>query len=325
LNTIEQKFRLLCLTDELKTEYASHQLHGPAGIWWSHYCSTLPPNAQLLWEEFKADFQGNYIPPRLMAMKHMEFMKLTQGNKSLTEYLQAFNNLARYAMEFVDTDAKKIASFKRVLGPKLMKTMGTSKCATFNEFISDVLTQENNNSIYAASKSRKRAFEVGLSQSRAPVAPRAPSHPPATGAKFCPPQKKAPVKTSSRKAYIVSLPKGSSSEGSSSVPPSNMPCWNCNKLGHWSRNCPYPKKNANQGGRQGHVHYNSIEEIRSGEVVTVSKFLVDQHSTVVLFDLGASHSFISPMFASKFAHKLHTIEDGVIALELQVVIFPQIK
>jgi hypothetical protein len=32
INTIEQKFRLLHLTDELKTEYASHHLHGPAGI-----------------------------------------------------------------------------------------------------------------------------------------------------------------------------------------------------------------------------------------------------------------------------------------------------
>jgi hypothetical protein len=29
---------------------------------------------------------------------------------------------------------------------------------------------------------------------------------------------------------------------------------------------------------------------------------------VVLFDSGASHSFISPMFASKFVHKLHNIE-----------------
>jgi hypothetical protein len=90
-------------------------------------------------------------------------MKLNQGNKSLTEYLQAFNNLARYATEFIDTDPKKIASFKHGLGPKLMKTMGTSKCATFNEFISDALTQENNNSIYATSKNRKRAFEAGIS------------------------------------------------------------------------------------------------------------------------------------------------------------------
>jgi hypothetical protein len=65
--------------------------------------------------------------------------------------------------------------------------MGTSKCATFNESISDALTQENNNSIYVASKSRKRAFEAGASQSRAPVAPRAPFRPPTTGAKFHPP------------------------------------------------------------------------------------------------------------------------------------------
>jgi hypothetical protein len=163
LNTIEQKFRLLRPTDELKTEYASHQLHGLAGIWWSHYCSMLPPNAQITWDQFKAAFRGNYIPPDLMVMKHIEFIKLTQGSKSLTEYLQAFNNLARYATEFDDTDAMKIASFKYGLSLKLMKIMGTSKCATFNEFISDVLTQENNNSIYVASKSRKRAFEASAS------------------------------------------------------------------------------------------------------------------------------------------------------------------
>jgi hypothetical protein len=81
-------------------------------------------------------------------------------------------------------------------------------------------------------------------------------------------------------------------------------------LGHWARKCPYPKKNANQGGHQGQVHYTSIEEIPSGEVVTDGKFLVDQHSVVVLFDSSVSHSFISPMFASKFPHKLHTVESG---------------
>jgi hypothetical protein len=268
LNTIEQKFHLLRLTKELKTEYASHQLHGSTGIWWNHYRSTLPLNVSITWDQFKVAFRENYIPLGLMAIKHTEFMRLTQGNKSLTEYLQAFNNLARYETEFVDTDAKKIASFKRGLGPKLMKTMGTRKCTTFNDFISDALTQENNNSIYVASKGCKRALEAGASQSRAPAAPRAPPRPPTMSAKFRPPQKKAPAKTGFRKAYTVSLPKGSSGQGSSNIPPSNMPCWNYNKPSHWSRNYPYPKKNANQGGHQGHVHYNSIEEIPSGEVVT---------------------------------------------------------
>ena len=85
-------------------------------------------------------------------------MRLTHGTKSLTEYLHAFNNLSRYATEFVDTDVKKIASFKRGLSPKLKKTLANSKCATFNEFVSDALTQENQNNIYSASKSRKRAL-----------------------------------------------------------------------------------------------------------------------------------------------------------------------
>jgi len=105
----------------------------------------------------------------------------------LNEYLQAFNNLARHATEFVDTDAKKIASFKRGLSSKLMKTMGNCKCATFNEFVSDALTQENNNAIYAASKNRKRDYELGASQSKALVTSKAPFHPPASAAKFCPP------------------------------------------------------------------------------------------------------------------------------------------
>ena len=53
-----------------------------------------------------------------------------------------------------------------------MKTLANNKCATFNEFVSDALTQENQNNIYSTSKSRKRAYEVGTSQPKAPIAAR---------------------------------------------------------------------------------------------------------------------------------------------------------
>jgi hypothetical protein len=96
-------------------------------------------------------------------MKAAEFMKLTQGPKILTEYRHAFNNLLRYAPEFVNTKEKKIESFKRGLSNKLMKTMGNFKCATYNEFVSDALTQENHNNLHAAAKGRKRAFDAGAS------------------------------------------------------------------------------------------------------------------------------------------------------------------
>jgi hypothetical protein len=87
----------------------------------------------------------------------------------------------------VDTDAKKIASFKRGLGPKMMKHVGTDTRARFNDFISDCLKQEKNNNAYIASKTRKRAFESGPSQSRVITANRSTYRPSAPGARFMPP------------------------------------------------------------------------------------------------------------------------------------------
>jgi len=110
------------------------------------------------WNLFCEAYMGDFIPPGVMETKHTEFMQLTQANKTMKEYLHAFNHLSRYAPEFVSTEANKIASFKRGLGPKLLKTMGHTKSATFNEFVSDALTQENYNTMYTATKTHKRAL-----------------------------------------------------------------------------------------------------------------------------------------------------------------------
>ena len=102
--------------------------------------SALPAGANVNWDQFKTAFRGHHIPLGLMRMKAIEFMKLTQGTNTLTEYMHAFNNLSRYDPEFVNTKEKKIESFKQGLGTKLMKTMANSRCATYNEFVSDALT-----------------------------------------------------------------------------------------------------------------------------------------------------------------------------------------
>jgi hypothetical protein len=159
---MEDKFRVLRLTEVMKTKYAAHQLQGLARMWWKHHRTTFPLNAQILWREFTNAFRGVYIPPGLTEMKSGEFLVLNQGTKIVTQYLYAFNNLCHYAPNMVDTDAKKIASFKKGLNPK-MKHVGTNTRTRFNDFISDCLKQEKNNNMYTISKTCKRAFELGPS------------------------------------------------------------------------------------------------------------------------------------------------------------------
>jgi hypothetical protein len=187
---MEDKFRVLRMTEVLKTEYAAHQLQGPAGMWWKHHRTTFPPYAHITWREFTKAFHGVYIPPGLTEMKLGEFLALNQGTKTVTQYLHAFNNLSRYASEMVNTDAIKIVNFKRGLNPKMMKHVGTNMRTGFNDFVSDCLKQEKNNNVYAAFKNRKRAFESGLSHPGAPIVNRSTYHSLAPGARFRPPQRK---------------------------------------------------------------------------------------------------------------------------------------
>jgi len=149
----------------------------------------------------------------------------------------------------VSTEAKKIASLNRGLGPKLLKTMGRTKCTTFNEFVSDALTQENYNTVYTTTKTRKRAFEAGAgaSQSKARVAARPQYRAPTPNQRYRPPAKKNQAKTGFRKGYSIALPRGNTGPSYAKTPPANHPCLNCNQTGHWQSNCPYPPKKGNQG------------------------------------------------------------------------------
>jgi len=62
------------------------------------------------------------------------------------------------------------------------------------------------------------------------------------------------------------------------------PCYNCHKMWHFAKECPYPKKQ--QTTYPARLHYTSIEEIPEGEPVTSGMFPINQHLAIVLFDSG---------------------------------------
>jgi hypothetical protein len=111
LRTTESKFSLLHCIKYQKTLYAAQQLRGSAGAWWASYTAALPADHHVPWGEFCTSFRGHHLSVGTMHRKLVEFLDLHQGNRSVYEYIQEFNNLAQYESHHVDTDAKNAELF----------------------------------------------------------------------------------------------------------------------------------------------------------------------------------------------------------------------
>jgi hypothetical protein len=174
-------------------------------------------------------------------------------------------------------------------------------CATFNEFVSDTILQENCNAVYAASKSHEKSYESQASSSNTLVVVAPQYHSPSISTRYHPYQKKGQVK------------KNNIRQGKFNAPPCNWPCWNFKKSDHWAKDCPLPQKNTEENNNavcKGHVQYTTVESIPLGEIITAGVFLVNQQPTIVLFDSGASHSFISSTFVAKHGMKVVTLDNS---------------
>src|SRR5438105_2437211 len=179
LRLIESKFKLLVCTEEQKTLFAAHQLRGPAASWRETFLAMQPTGHRVPWTEFRAAFKAHHIPSSVVKIKLHEFMTLKQGNKSIREYIQTFNELARYAPDHVDMDAKKRECFLEGMSPKLRSRLG-HRFEDFNQMVDDIIAMEEDLRLHHLEKKRSRII-AGPSRST-PQCPRmayqAPFRPP---------------------------------------------------------------------------------------------------------------------------------------------------
>ena len=89
-------------------------------------------------------------------------------------------------------------------------------------------------------------------------------------------------------------------------------CFSCGSSTHFTRECPQERQpNQGQGSnqkknrkqtvqvRQAQINFTTLAELPDGALVMSGTFSIHNKPAVILFDSGASHSFISPKFGAK--------------------------
>jgi hypothetical protein len=312
IRVVESKFPLLTgnCSDAAKVRFATQQLCGPTRTWWDHFLAMQPDGHVVEWREFKAAFRGHHILAGIMDRKLNEFLTLTQGNRTVLQYAQAFNDLCQYAGYHADTDEKKRDRFRRGLSTKLRDCINTIRANSYNELVNMVISQEDCITARQAEKKRK-TLVAGLSA------------PPQRFRIVFDTQNRGPQQQQGRWVIRPQQQQQAPNRTQFPVQRNNQPqqqqyrqtndnsCFTCGNTRHYAKNCPRNQQrqgqnvNQNQGKRQkvqvrqGRLNFTTMADIPEGAPVLTGTFSVLNYPAIILFYSGASHSFISTKFSAK--------------------------
>jgi hypothetical protein len=314
LRVVASKFPILngVCSDVTKVRFATQQFRGAAQTWWDHFLAMQLVDHEVEWREFKAAFRGHHIPAGILDHKLNEFLALTQGNRTMLLYAQAFNDLCQYAGYHADTDEKKRDRFRRGLSTKLRDRLNTIRANSYNELVNMAISQEDcitarqvemkRKTPVAGSSAQPQRFRiVSDTQNRGPqqqlgrwvIRPQ-------------PQQQQAP----NRSQPLIQRNNNQPQQQQYRQANDNR-CFTCCNTGHYAKNCPRNQQrqgqnsNQNQGKRQkvqvrqGRLNFTTMADIPEGAPVLTGIFSILNYPAIILFDSGASHSFISTKFSAK--------------------------
>src|SRR3954463_9039623 len=81
---------------------------------------------------------------------------------------------------------------------------------------------------------------------------------------------------------------------------SEVTCFKCKQKGHYADNCPERKGLKPTNGEKATVNHMNVEEIPDEPDLVIGKFPINTYPAIILFDTGATHSFISRAFVDKY-------------------------
>ncbi|KAD3641749.1 hypothetical protein E3N88_30973 [Mikania micrantha] len=319
-------------TDEVV--FAGNQLRERAKDWWELLRKEKGREGVkgLTWAEFKELFLKRFCPQAAIDRITEEFLHMRHKDESIDTITAVFFDKARFCPDLLQTERMWINRYHSMLNAKYREFLTPSKCETLSELI-DCARERELELNRQEERGEKRKAEKEGGSSKKPKFSNSPK-------KFAGSREVRHCTTCGRnhlgECYAKSMNCYKCGKqghlATQCTSPLNL-CYNCYKPGHKKSECPELRGAASSGGDnrsfkgsgsgkkfevpkpKGRAFQITADEAKDAGDVVTGTFLVNSVPAYVLFDSGASKSFVS----TKFTHHTSFVLEKLIApLEIEV-------
>ncbi|KAJ9535388.1 hypothetical protein OSB04_un001497 [Centaurea solstitialis] len=318
ISEVEGAFLTSSCSEEMKVRYASNLLRKAAKDWWNLINRTRTPEqiAVMTWEQFKELFKEQYVPQVEVERLTGEFLAMKQTTETVNEITDLFLERSLFCPEYVASERMKMSRYVEVLKPEIREFVVMSECKTFHRMHEVARIRE----LELERQGKRKKAETVQTQTQ-------------PAKKFKPTEPRVVVKKE-----FPNCPKcgrhhlGECRMGSGTCFKCGQPghfskdckvtmrlCFKCFRPGHVANECPQsdgatqtsgvaPVKTESSGKKveaprtRARVFQLTAEEAREEPDVVTGTFPVNSVPALVLFDSGASKSFVSYAFCKNFMH-----------------------
>ncbi|XP_057432719.1 uncharacterized protein LOC130725517 [Lotus japonicus] len=332
LQELEKIFAFLHTAEATKVDYAAYLLTGEAEYWWRGAKAMMEADGRAItWVVFRRAFLDKYFPASVKMVKEEEFLRLRQGSMSVAEYAVKLEALAKHFRFFHDQmdEDYMCGRFTLGLNYELQRAVRLTSIHRYQELVEKAKSIEAIDNLRSRPAFRPNQGSGGPNRSAPGRFDRNKSF---QKKPFQRPQNRGtssgyshsfgnfvPRPTQSDTSEIVCHRCSKKGHFANRCP--DLVCWNCQKTGHSGKDCTNPKveaaTNAIAARRPAPAANKGKRPVASARVYTVSGAessradglirsvgSVNGKPLTILFDSGATHSFIDLACALRLELKL---------------------
>ncbi|KAI3503682.1 hypothetical protein L1887_32131 [Cichorium endivia] len=306
--------------DQYKVVVAMSQLRKKANTWWKTVTTLMTEDElrAMTWAQFVERFEGQYVPKVEQQRMQQQFMALEQTTESVSDLNAKFLEMLSFCPSFAGNEPWLVSRYADALRTEIREFVSMQEFTT----LSAIMDAARRREIELQTQQLKRKADNALTKTSGDAHKKQKN-----GGKTR--YEYRPSGGQDDKSRLVCYNckklghhwkhcKSSAVVASPQVPSTVPTCFNCNEKGHKKPDCPQLKNGGGGGGTKPAsassfkgptmVTRGRAHQLTAGEpaitATVAGTYLLDSEPAAVMFDSGATHSFVSRTFINRLGRSI---------------------